>query len=169
MEDVAREAGVAKGTVYLYYTTKAELLAHTLLLEQQEKFDQLKSLFERDLDPRTRLVEVLRVHLLASRQMPLTLKLMDNIPEMVVALEEIDAAMDIRHEEWNQRLNASLIDDACPGRFTAEELAERTALLHATLMGVSLLKGSAVDDLGAERLADLLTETLVAGLTGTSA
>jgi AcrR family transcriptional regulator len=164
VDDVAREAGVAKGTVYLYYTTKAELLAHSILLEQQGRFDQLMSLFERQTDPRSRLVETVRIHLLSCRHMPIMAKLLDNTRDMVEALAEAETVEHLQHDETNTRLLTALVDDAFPGRFTPAQLAERVSLLTATVTGVALLDESLIDGLTAERLADLLSEILVEGL-----
>ena len=35
VDEIARDAGIAKGTLYLYYRTKAELLVHAVTREKQ--------------------------------------------------------------------------------------------------------------------------------------
>jgi len=51
MDDVAREAGVAKGTVYLYFNSKVELLLSIIEAEHVRLLDFLQELSGLDLDP----------------------------------------------------------------------------------------------------------------------
>ena len=51
VEDVAGAAGVAKGTVYLYYRNKAELLLHAIALQKQQYLTELAPAFAPSLSP----------------------------------------------------------------------------------------------------------------------
>ena len=56
MDDIAKEAGVAKGTVYLYFNSKVELLLTIIETEHVNLLDFLQNLTKRkDLDPREKL------------------------------------------------------------------------------------------------------------------
>ncbi len=61
LEDVARGAGVAKGTVYLDFPGKAELLAASLTQSCEQALDLLRSGVEAALDPSSRLSGALAV------------------------------------------------------------------------------------------------------------
>ena len=56
IDDVAKQAAVAKGTVYLYYRNKAELVYHAISLEERQYLERMRPLAEETLTPRERLI-----------------------------------------------------------------------------------------------------------------
>lgn len=69
VDEVARQSGVAKGTVYLYFKTKADLLAQAIVEEKKRFIIQLKSVFEAP--PKDRLRLYIRKALVVLNEMPL--------------------------------------------------------------------------------------------------
>ncbi len=61
--DVAREAGVAAGTVYLYFRSKDDLLARIFERWMEEAISEGRAALERLTDPVARLREIARRHL----------------------------------------------------------------------------------------------------------
>ncbi len=55
VDDIAREAGVAKGTVYLYFNSKVELLLAIIEAEHVRLLDFLQELSALELDPKEKL------------------------------------------------------------------------------------------------------------------
>ncbi len=51
MESLAAEMGVAKGTLYLYYKNKAEIVKDTLRQEREIMLEQMNRLFQPELTP----------------------------------------------------------------------------------------------------------------------
>jgi len=49
MDDIAREAGFAKGTVYLYFKSKNELMAFIVLASYDSFFDEIEAMAKRDI------------------------------------------------------------------------------------------------------------------------
>lgn len=49
MDDIAREAGFAKGTVYLYFKSKNELMAFIVLASYDSFFDEIEAMAARDI------------------------------------------------------------------------------------------------------------------------
>ena len=61
--DVAREAGVAAGTVYLYFRSKDDLLASIFERTMREAIDQGRAVLAGVADPVARLAAIARLHL----------------------------------------------------------------------------------------------------------
>ena len=88
IDDVARTAGVAKGTVYLYFASKAELLLHAVMAEKAPFTDLFLDLME-DPDPRRRLHRYVSETARALHRMPLTMRLMLADSDLELALAEL--------------------------------------------------------------------------------
>lgn len=61
VDDISREAGVAKGTVYLYFKNKQEILGRLGVDYLNQSKDQLVERLSREADPREKLRMVLRL------------------------------------------------------------------------------------------------------------
>ena len=88
VDEVATEASVAKGTVYLYFKTKAELLLHAIIEEKRGYLAQAKPVFDGTIAPEDRLAEWLKLLFTLGVEMPLISRLMSNDREILTALEE---------------------------------------------------------------------------------
>ena len=76
VEEVAERAGVAKGTVYLYFQTKLELLIAAISLEKREHFEQFRPFFDDSLPAGERLRHWIRSALLMGARMPIVSRLL---------------------------------------------------------------------------------------------
>ena len=89
VDDVARAAGVGKGTVYLYFETKADLLIHCVMLEKAAPAARLFTLFASMTDP----VAIFRLSLRMSfeliHDMPLVNRLIRGDHELTLVFDEL--------------------------------------------------------------------------------
>ncbi len=81
VDEVARESGVAKGTVYLYFKTKADLLAQAIVEEKKRFLVKLQPVLEAP--PKQRLGLYVRMALVVLSEMPLMSKLMSGDREVL--------------------------------------------------------------------------------------
>lgn len=169
IDDVAARAGIAKGTVYLYFKTKSDLLVHAIAEEKLRHVDALRPVFEAKVPAREKLRLILRESLVLTTRMPLTSRLTAGDPEFAGALSEIDPAV-MRYSEGVQ--NDFLVDllvRARGGRKPTDTDRERVLALRGLLLHAALL----VDDdarqgMSVERYAAALADLFVDGLLAAS-
>ena len=89
IDEVARAAGVAKGTVYLYYRNKAELVLHAIALEKCGYLDRLEPLLEAEMAAGERLRALIALGLIGMQEMPLLSSLSGGDHELALALGEV--------------------------------------------------------------------------------
>ena len=168
MEDVARRAGVAKGTVYLYFPNKGTVLLTALAAEEERAFARILPLFEASVDPRDRLRDLIRLSLIVSQEMPLFSRLLNGDHEILYALDEMEQqAPDMLREsvDIGMRMMGALLNDVAPGRYTPEETEEHTRVLTGLFFFSGLLSSDQVrSGLSLERFADVLSRMLVDGI-----
>ncbi len=173
VDDVAEQAEVSKGTVYLYFDTKETILAHLLLEGLDTLISDLETAFAADqrLDARSRL------HRLAAAY----LKFFQHNPEyyqliMVFDRGQFQASVDpamyqevyarsLRGLDWVVRA----VDQACAeGLITALDTRRAAIVLWAGLNGVLVLLSNPLraeivaTDL--ESLYSTMTDVLISGL-----
>jgi AcrR family transcriptional regulator len=163
IDDVARTAGVAKGTVYLYFSSKAELLLHAVVAEKAPFADTFINLME-DPDPRRRLWRYVHETVCALRQMPLTTHIA-TANEFQVALSELDAdlasVLTEQRVETLQYLLSPFVNEDAP-----QDLQDRTAMLAGLLRTTpTVLAESVAFGMHPDRAARALADALVDGLT----
>lgn len=89
VDEVARQSGVAKGTVYVHFKSKAELMLHVLLEEKRRLIVRFQPLFTQPMPPVERLRAYLELLLLTLSESPLSLKLMCQDQDLQLFLEEL--------------------------------------------------------------------------------
>jgi AcrR family transcriptional regulator len=165
VDEIAERAGVAKGTVYLYFSNKLDILIAATALEKKEYIRHFKALFDESIPPRQRLVSWGRNLLLVSREMPLISKLFLSgeregwslIPEMPPKLLE--------QQEMGLEFLGDLIAKASPRKLTPEQIRERVAVLRMMpMLAEPISTDQAREGLSLQRAADLLANTFVSGL-----
>lgn len=137
MDEVARMAGVAKGTLYLYYRNKAELVYHAIALEKRNHVDRLAPVVEATLSPRQRLGTWVAVAIIIVREMPLTSSLIQGDHEIALALNDMDATV---LEDTNAaQIDAlmELLGDAADSNLAASDLALRCQVLLDLMSSVT--------------------------------
>lgn len=163
---VASAAGVAKGTVYLYFETKIELLVAAIALEKREFLGRMEAIFGEDLDPRERLKRYLVTVLVMANEMPLVSRLMQGDNEWLQAMREMPREMLASNQAMGLDFLLEMIEDAVgPGRWNDVEAADRARVLRgfgafAPMVGNPQIR----DGLSIERFASILADMVVDGL-----
>jgi AcrR family transcriptional regulator len=164
IDEVARQAAVAKGTVYLYFKNKSDLLFHAIALEKSRYVGEAMAILSGDLPPQEKLRAYLTEVFCLITQMPLIARLLGGDRELLVAMEDLggfgaDSALDLQASFF-----AYLLRRAAPkGAFTPEQIDARAQVLAglmyggADLMDERLHPGTTVREYAAT-LADMLTD-----------
>ena len=142
VDEIARRAEVAKGTVYLYFPNKGQLLVQAVALEKRALFDTMAPLLDGTLPPRDRLRFWMEVVLTAPLELPLVARLLREDAELKAALEDAGPEVVAQSEAVGKEWLAALIEQAAPGRFSEDE---KDARAHV-LLGVRYLTGLMTDD-----------------------
>jgi AcrR family transcriptional regulator len=171
IDEVARRAGVAKGTVYVYAKNKADLLIQVIIEEKRLLLEKLRPALNEDQTPRQRLRWWLRTALVVHREMPLLARLMSGDREILDLFAEMDPALRERMVELHHTMIGGLLEEAArPHRWTPSELEDRVKVL----LGLMYTANSFADErvrggLSNERFVEVLTESLLEGLLPRSA
>ncbi|MEZ4336290.1 MAG: TetR/AcrR family transcriptional regulator [Sandaracinaceae bacterium] len=166
VDEIARRAEVAKGTVYLHFENKSDLLLHAIALEKQVLFTKLAPLFEGTLEEEKRLRFFVGAMLTVGRDLPLVARLMSGDNELLAALGEWDPSILLVGRAAGEAWVAQLIEEAAPGEHDAEERRRRASALQTLQWFVVQLldervRGNRPLDEVAETLADVLVYGLV--------
>ena len=138
IDEITRSAGVAKGTIYLYYRNKAELLYHVLAREKRSHLSRLEFLSDPTLSPRDRLRSLIALGVLASREMPVTNRLMQGDHELELAFEDVDEQVLADINQRQMRFTIHLLDEATNGELAEDDLNARGQVLINLLLAVAL-------------------------------
>lgn len=164
VDEVARESGVAKGTVYLYFKTKADLLAQAIVEEKKRFIIRIKPVLEAP--PRERLRMYLRRALVVLHEMPLMSKLMSGDREVLLVLEEMDT--DFRQQALGFQLHfvSEMLDAAAsPHNFPREELLERAKVLLGLVYSFGIISDERLrQGMSIERFAEIFAEIILHGV-----
>src|SRR5690606_24505968 len=90
IDEIARQAGIAKGTVYLYFATKADILLTAIAREKQRLFALVDGIFSPDAPARERLQRWVEAAVLMVAGSPLLARAVSGDPEIIAALVELD-------------------------------------------------------------------------------
>ena len=166
VDEVARKAGVAKGTLYLYFATKADLLIQAVAEEKRVILERFKPIVDGEMPGRERLKAWLREVLLSVPKMPLSARMMSGDREIHLVLEAMDSALLEQAIELNIDFLTAMLVEACEIDVTNREPLRRRARL---LMALFQSSGYFTDEslrlgLTLEELASELVDTLVDGL-----
>lgn len=165
IDEVARAARIAKGTVYLYFRSKADLLVHAIALEKKVLGARLEPLLTGAIEPRERLRAYLGIVLGSIADLPLVTKLMTGDAELLDALAELGHETVDRQRAESRAWMAELIELAADGELTGEERDARAEVLVGVLFHVvALLSEQARGPAPLERYRETLADVLAAGL-----
>jgi len=164
VDEVSRKAGVAKGTVYIHFKNKADLMIQAIAEEKKRYIAELKPVLEAP--PRERLRKYIRLAFVLAGKMPLTSKLLAGDQEILLLLDEMDA--DIRQQalELQTEFVAQLLDAAtAPHRWTREELLDRAKVLLSLIYSSGVITDERIrGGLTVERFAGILADMIVDGV-----
>lgn len=166
VEEVAREAGVAKGTVYVHFATKNELLLHAIAEEKKGVMGMFLPLLVEDHSPSERLRLHIERSLLALPKMPLMARLLAGDRELIMFLAELGPEL----PEELQRSQALGLEALLEGvgaydELPAAEQRGRAAALKAMLFSAAQLMDERLrDGLSPEAFARAVARTIVDGV-----
>jgi AcrR family transcriptional regulator len=168
VDDVAREAGVAKGTVYLYFKTKSDLMIQAIIEEKKRYIENLKPILEAPYDQRLELY--LRMVFVILNKMPLMSKLLRGDREVLMVLDEMDTDLRQQTMDFQAGFLAQLLADTNLEYAQApEELAERAQVLLGLIYASGILTDERVrKGTSLERHAELLSKMIVDGVRARS-
>lgn len=168
VDEIAQRAAVAKGTVYLYFKNKAEILLSAVAMEEREYLSRIKPILDGDLQPRDRLEQWLAQALALGTRMPLTSRLLGGDAEILAALEELPPEMLDRSNELTMRFTTSMVSEAAGEHdWDDEQLKARAAVVA----GLSYFSGMLPLDpvrggMTVERYCQVLARLIVGGVAG---
>jgi AcrR family transcriptional regulator len=168
VDDVAREAGVAKGTVYLYFKTKSDLMIQAIIEEKKRYIENLKPILEAP--PDQRLALYLRMVFVVLNKMPLMSKILRGDREVLMVIEEMDPYLRQQTMDFQAGFLAQLLADTNLEYAQApEELAERAQVLLGLIYASGILTDERVrKGISVERHAELLSKMIVDGVRARS-
>lgn len=166
VDQVAERAGVAKGTVYLYFKTKAELLLAAIIEEKKRYLVRFRDILAPEFDPRDRLKQWIRALLVLGSEMPLISRLLTGDREILAVLYQIGAD---RGEDWHAmqlHFIGQMVDEAArPHGWTAGEIADRARALFGLAFFAGLVTEERVrGGMTVERYAEILADMIVDGI-----
>ena len=170
VDAIAQRAGVAKGTVYLYFKSKADLLLFAIGSEKRQYVEALKPIFGVEVDPEQRVAAYLRQALPLMLQMPLTRKLLHGDREVNAVFEELDQEAAAHYHAMHTQFMVQLIEPfAALHGWSAADVEDRARVLMALLLS----SGALIDEhvragLSPERFGELFSSLIMDGLRAPS-
>lgn len=166
IDDVARAAGIGKGTVYLYYRSKPELLFHAMGREKLAYLQaHLEPLWQRPLEADERLRELIAVGLVMNREMPLVARFTGGDHELALAMEEVDSGALAGLSDLQMQITITLLDAATGHGLPRRELEARARVLIDVISAVMTSRPMVTSDMPREEYARRMAQTLVSGIT----
>jgi AcrR family transcriptional regulator len=164
MDDVARQAGIAKGTVYLYYRNKAELVFHAIALEERAYLQNLAPILDPSSTPADRLRSLIEVWLTLSQEMPLLARFTSGDSDVARAIREVDTSVLTRINDWETGLIMGLLEDAGEGGWPPAVLAQRAEVLLDVMYALTAAGRLTVSDMSVPDYAASVAGILVDGV-----
>lgn len=166
VEQIADRAAMAKGTVYLYFPSKAHLLLAAVALEKKQYLERFPHIFHPRRPPAERLRLWLRHALVAASEMPLVSRILQQDPDLLHAIAEVEAE---RKEDWEALqldVLSEMIDLAArPHSLSHPDIADRARVLLGLIHFSCLLADGRVrGGLPLDRFVTLFADMLVDGL-----
>jgi AcrR family transcriptional regulator len=166
MDELANAVGIGKGTLYLYFPKKVDLLITCIAREKFEWLPRMLEILEGELPAAERLKQwIIAVLLLPSRS-PLMRRLLSDT-EMTALLADYPPALLAEAEDGYLELLHPLLDElAGPGhRWNAVELRDRANVIQAVGYIAPMLRHDALrPGMSEERFAAIFADMIVDGI-----
>ena len=132
ISEIAKQAGIAKGTVYLYFATKSELLLAATGWEKLKAMGAFRELFTQGLSPRERLRGWVAATLLTVARSPLLARLVDGDDEFNAVMADVPAELLAESYVLQYQLFGRLVAEATgESDIDPAELRERITALSS--------------------------------------
>ena len=166
IDEIARRAGIGKGSVYLHFATKSDMMLAALAREKLDAMELMRSAFRADLSPRERLRECVRAMLMMAAGSPLISRVVEGDADLAAILADVDPALTAssiadRDEFFGTMLDALVAPEVWSEAARHERLIVLTSLGHFAprLRDDRLRQG-----LSLERFVDVLADMIVHGV-----
>lgn len=168
MGDVATRAGVAKGTLYLYFQSKAELLLRVLTEEKRCFMDRLAPIEDSSLSSKAKLRHFLIVALTAGREMPLISRLISGDKELFVALKEFPEDLMLQRRKATIDLIAELLKQGITAHgWSRKDVGDRANVICAMMYFAHILDDpNVLGGMSRDKFAEVLSGVIVDGAGG---
>jgi AcrR family transcriptional regulator len=166
MDELAGEVGVAKGTLYLYFPKKIDLLFACAALEKLRWVPEMVGILESDAPAEDRLKQWLIASLLLPSRSPFMCRLLED-EEMAAVMADYPPALRLQNEDSYPQLMQPLLDElAGEGhRWSTIELRDRAHVLGSMSYLAPMLRHESLRfGMSAERFAAIIADFIVDGI-----
>jgi AcrR family transcriptional regulator len=168
VDEIAAEAGVAKGTVYLYFKTKADLLMQAVALEKYRYVGDMLEILGAKIDSKEKLRIYIKGVLLLVNEMPLVSRLMTGDRELLGAMEAAGFTGPKGAMDMQAGFIAFLIRRAVrSSNVSRDEIDHRATVLTGLMYSAGFIEDDTIrNGLSMEQFAETLANMLVDGIDG---
>jgi len=166
MEEVASAAGIAKGTVYLYYRNKAELLLHTIAFQNQQYMEEFASVLDPVLSPRDQLRRLIYLSLIMSREAPLLARMTGGDHELELVLRDVDDDTLSKVNKLEIDFIVKLIDTATKGKLAPVVVEQRAIALLDLVYAIISTDRWVQTEISQEDYAHQMSDIITRGIAG---
>ncbi|PRQ04322.1 Fatty acid metabolism regulator protein [Enhygromyxa salina] len=166
MDELASEVGVAKGTLYLYFPKKVDLLIACVAYEKLRWVPELSAVLTGSAPAPERLKQWIVAVLLLPSRSPLMLRLLEDA-EMAAMLADIPPELMSEGEHFNEELLQPLLDEVAgpEHRWSPVELRDRVQVIASlSHIAPALRYESLRPGMSPERFAAILADFVVDGI-----
>jgi AcrR family transcriptional regulator len=166
--EVARRAGVAKGTVYLYFQNKAELLMHAIAEEKKLIVVRMQPILSPEVPPREKLRRYLAAAFVLVQDMPLTSRLLRGDQELLAAMDDLPPEMRQQFGHMQVDFMTEIVDAASqPHTWSRMEIEDRAKVIIGLVYTTVQFNNETVrQGLSLERFGAVLADMIMDGLGG---
>lgn len=171
MEEIAHATGVAKGTLYLYFPTKFDLLLACTSFEKLSWVPKLRAILESSAPPAERLRQWFTFNLLTVVHSPLFAALLERNGELEELMRETPPELRTESELAFVEMLSPLVEGVVdPGhRWNAIEIRDRCNVIRGMMHLAPLLRHEWMrPGIGPDRFAAILADLLVVGLSASN-
>ena len=166
MDQLASEVGVGKGTLYLYFPKKIDLLFACVALEKLRWVPELVGVLEDTGPADARLKQWIIAALLLPSRSPLMCRLLDD-DEMAAVMADYPPQLLAHNEELYVQLMQPLLEQIAgeSHRWSAVELRDRANVLRSVSYIAPMLRHESLrPGMSAERFAAIFADLIVDGI-----
>ena len=166
MDEVAREAGVAKGTLYLYFNKKADLMLAAIGREKRAYVSGMMDVFDDSLPAEYRMRRWIKAVVLSATEMPLTGRVMSG-GELGALMDDLPPAIQGAGVRNRDAFVVPMIEELVGAHtWTPAELRDRAdVLVSLGMLATVPVQPHLLRDMTPERYAEILADIVVNGLS----